>query len=128
MLALLLLPILSRAKTTDSFPRLTIVASEVHFFIDPKKKFPEVEKENILDALNDTSTPTMSTRYFVTKRTPPCVDRCSGKLTETDVVFNVFFTRALAERLPAGTPLDVDVVNPGLTESQVPSISCPSKL
>ncbi len=120
LIALLLLPILARSKSTESSPRLTIVASEVHYFITTKKKFPEVKKEKILEALNDKKAADMSTRYFVSKRESDMHSPTLLVVTSL-AVFNVFFVRALAEHLPQDSLLVVDAVNPGWCKSQVSS-------
>ncbi|KZS97484.1 NAD(P)-binding protein [Sistotremastrum niveocremeum HHB9708] len=97
LLALLLLPTLN--KTPNS--RLTIVASEVHYFV---ARLTEADSPKILEKLSDKdhcTTSVMSVRYNVSK------------------LLNVFFTRGLAERLPLGTNVTVDVVNPGLCHSEL---------
>ncbi len=68
LIALLLLPIMTRSKATDSSPRLTVVSSGLHHKITSKKGFPEASSTNIFEALNDQKTANMSTRYDLTKR------------------------------------------------------------
>ncbi|KZS97483.1 NAD(P)-binding protein [Sistotremastrum niveocremeum HHB9708] len=97
LLALLLFPILS--KTPDS--RLTFVGSGAHFVV---QRLEEADSPKILEKLNDEEYCTeevMKGRYPISK------------------LLNLFFTRALAERLPLGTSVTVDVANPGLCHSQL---------
>ncbi|KZS97482.1 NAD(P)-binding protein [Sistotremastrum niveocremeum HHB9708] len=97
LLSLLLLPYLS--KTPNS--RVTIVTSEVHFFVS---RLIEADSPKILDRLNEkeySTSKVMAERYNVSK------------------LLNVFYGRALAERLPAGTSISVDLVTPGICHSKI---------
>src|ERR1700761_6965661 len=68
LLALLLIPTMMKTPASPPFPRVTIVASEVHFFV---KRVAAADKEHILNTLNDKTycTPAvMGERYNVSKR------------------------------------------------------------
>ncbi|KZS97487.1 NAD(P)-binding protein [Sistotremastrum niveocremeum HHB9708] len=95
-LGLLLLPWLSRTES-----RVVVVSSELHYMV---KSIKEADSPNIIDKLSDEkycTSSVMRERYHVTK------------------AFNVFFVKALAERLPADTKITVDAVNPGLCHSKL---------
>ena len=64
LLAFLMVPKLRQtAKTFNTKPHLTIVASDVHFIT----KFPERRAEDIFDALNDKASANLGNRYGATK-------------------------------------------------------------
>jgi NAD(P)-dependent dehydrogenase (short-subunit alcohol dehydrogenase family) len=62
MLALLLLPYMTSAP---GFPRISIVSSEVHFWL---KDLNEAKSRQVLKDLNNKETTKMLQRYHVTKR------------------------------------------------------------
>jgi hypothetical protein len=65
LLGLLLLPKLASTPHTPDFsPRLTIVSSEVHYWV---KRLEEAGQKHILNALNDPKKAKMLERYNVTK-------------------------------------------------------------
>ncbi|KZT34062.1 short-chain dehydrogenase [Sistotremastrum suecicum HHB10207 ss-3] len=97
LLALLLLPSLSKATNA----RITIVSCDAHYAIS---RLPEADSPKIIEKLNEKNTGSrreISTKYRISK------------------LLNVFFTRALAEHLPAGSSITVDSVNPGLCHSEL---------
>lgn len=102
MLALLLLPtMLETARRYHVMPRVVVVSSSVHYWLDPWDK-KTLESPNVLKALSETKDFTPLRRYYESK------------------LFNVFFTRALNERLrPTHPTLIVNSVNPGLAESSL---------
>ncbi len=53
---------------------------------------------------------------------------CTHQQEILPAVFNIFFTRALVERLPRDTSLGVDAVNPGLCHSQVTIFRVPQHI
>lgn len=120
LLALLLLPVLA---ATPSHPRITIVSSEVHYWL---KRLNEADSDHILNKLNDPKTADMGKRYHVTKRKSSFT--VTVKLINSNgfTVFNVFFTRALADRLKPEVPVIVNSINPGLCVSEVRIICIPS--
>ncbi|KAJ7367136.1 hypothetical protein DFH08DRAFT_185925 [Mycena albidolilacea] len=90
-----------RRKILDA-PRLVVVASEVHFFIEIEKEV--YRNPDILKTLSSAeySTPsTMPSRYTLTK------------------LLNVFFVRTLNARLPPSTPVIINMVNPGFCQSEL---------
>ncbi|KFH71559.1 hypothetical protein MVEG_01857 [Podila verticillata NRRL 6337] len=105
LLTLLLLPVMRKtASLNDStYPRIVIVASEVHHWT----QFPERDTPSIVKTMDDpTNTSSLKDRYYVTK------------------LMNVLFTRSLARHLQeSGHPEDhnitVLVVNPGLVSSEL---------
>ncbi|KAF9274465.1 hypothetical protein BGZ68_000654, partial [Mortierella alpina] len=103
LLTLLLLPVIRMtASTNDStYPRIVIVASEVHHWT----QFSEKDAPSIVKAMDDATAPTKD-RYEVTK------------------LMNVLFTRSLARHLrdssrPEDQKITVQVINPGLVASEL---------
>jgi len=97
LLAILMLPFLSKSNVTNPGPRIVIVASSTHFQIP---SLVEAQKEHVIGALNDPSLANMHQRYDETK------------------LLNVFLTRAMAQHLSANDVV-VDSVNPGLCHSEL---------
>jgi len=100
LLSLLLTPYLSSA-TKDietGSPRIIIVSSDVHYFID---RLHEADSEDILGAMNDPETADMNTRYYASK------------------LLNVFFVRAFASRLMGCSPITICAVNPGFCKTHL---------
>jgi len=95
-LAILLLPLLLRTASMGATPRLVFVSSASHHSSPPLTS--STSDQGILDWLNDPSKP-MQSRYPVSK------------------LLNLFFARELAARLPEGTPLVINAVNPGFCVS-----------
>ncbi|KAJ7799135.1 hypothetical protein B0H14DRAFT_2388227 [Mycena olivaceomarginata] len=104
LLALLLLPaMIKTAHQYSTTPRLVVVSSGAHYWLNINKNLyedPEVLKtlgsaEYCADPKN------MQGRYPLTK------------------LFNIFFIRALNSRLPPSTPLIVNTVNPGYCYSEL---------
>jgi len=103
-LSLLLLPRMNEAALKGSpHPRLVIVSSEAHFFID---KLPErlVSTPNILETLNSKDYPT---NWFF------------GDRYNESKLFNIFFVQALASRLSPSSPIIVNCVHPGFCKSEL---------
>ncbi|KAH8116173.1 hypothetical protein DFH11DRAFT_1725674 [Phellopilus nigrolimitatus] len=102
LLALLMLPYLSKTPANGPAPRLTIVASDVHYFT---KLYPdELSSPKILEKLSDSNhckTSVMRRRYLVSK------------------LLNVFFMRSLSKRIPEISPVTVNAVNPGYCRSSL---------
>ncbi|KAL8834892.1 MAG: hypothetical protein Q9176_007257 [Flavoplaca citrina] len=102
LLALLLLPKLREsAREYGTRPRLTVVASEVHFFT----QFPEKESEDVFGELSRRDTATMGERY------------------ETSKLLQIFYLRALAAHTSTSTnnhnnAIILNIVNPGLCHSE----------
>ncbi|KAL8878344.1 MAG: hypothetical protein Q9198_003824, partial [Flavoplaca austrocitrina] len=104
LLALLLLPKLREsAREYGTRPRLTVVASEVHFFT----QFPEKDSEDIFGALSGRDTARMDERY------------------ETSKLLQIFYLRALAAHTSHPTTnnnhnntIMLNIVNPGLCHSE----------
>ncbi|KAF9320172.1 hypothetical protein BG003_006981 [Podila horticola] len=86
-----------------TYPRIIIVASEVHHWT----QFPEKDAPSIVKAMDDaTNTSSLKDRYQVTK------------------LLNVLFTRSLAAHLqesshPEDRKITVQVINPGLVSSEL---------
>ncbi|KAF7345429.1 hypothetical protein MVEN_01560900 [Mycena venus] len=103
LLALLLLPtMIKTAQQHSTLPRIVVVSSEVHYWVDIEKKV--CENTDILKTLGSSeycTTKVMMSRYMLTK------------------LLNVFFVRALNARLPKSTPLIVNTVNPGYCYSEL---------
>ncbi|KAJ7483178.1 hypothetical protein FB451DRAFT_1338105 [Mycena latifolia] len=103
LLALRLLPVMVRtAKQHDTLPRIVVVSSEVHHWTTLTKSL--CESTEILKTVSSKEycTPAaLEDRYLLTK------------------LLNVFFVRALNERLPSTTPLIVNAVNPGYCYSDL---------
>ncbi|KAF7345408.1 WW domain-containing oxidoreductase [Mycena venus] len=101
--ALLLLPAMIRtAEQYSTFPRLVIVASEVHYWVKIEKQV--YENPDILKTLGSSEYCTnkvMQSRYMLTK------------------LLTVFFVRALNARLPPSTAVIIDMVNPGFCHSEL---------
>jgi len=95
MLALLLLPYMA---STPGSPRISVVSSEVHYWVNDLK---EAEASHILNKLNDEKTANMAQRYNVSK------------------LFNVFFTRSLVKKMKISIPVTINVVNPGLCDTSL---------
>ncbi|KAJ7132355.1 hypothetical protein C8R44DRAFT_698819 [Mycena epipterygia] len=103
LVALLLLPaMIKTAQDHSTSPRIVVVSSEVHYWVDIEKAV--CENPGILKTLGSSEycTPKiMENRYPVTK------------------LLNVLFVRALNARLPPSTLLTVDTVNPGYCYSEL---------
>ncbi|KAF9345538.1 hypothetical protein BGX26_003017 [Mortierella sp. AD094] len=105
LLTLLLLPVIrATASLNDvTYPRIVIVASEVHHWT----QFREKDTLSIVKTMNDaTNTASLKDRYQVTK------------------LMNVLFTRSLARHLqesshPEDHKISVQVINPGLVWSEL---------
>jgi len=101
LLSLLLLPRLKEAATKGSaHPRLVIVSSEGHHFVNIPERV--VSTPNILEAMNREDyckSRGMLTRYFESK------------------LMNVFVVHAIASRLPTTSPIIVNAVHPGYCKS-----------
>ncbi|KAL9610006.1 MAG: hypothetical protein Q9204_009112 [Flavoplaca sp. TL-2023a] len=104
LLAWLLLPKLREsAREYGTRPRLTVVASEVHFFT----QFPEKDSEDVFEALSRRDTARMGERY------------------ETSKLLQIFYLRALAAHTCTPTndnhnnAIILNLVNPGLCHSDV---------
>jgi len=95
LLALLLLPVMA---STPGSPRITIVSSEVHYFV---KRLEEADESHVLNTLNDEKSAKMGQRYHVSK------------------LLNVFFVRSLAKRMKPVVPVAVNAVNPGLCDTSL---------
>ncbi|TFK31455.1 hypothetical protein BDQ12DRAFT_694120 [Crucibulum laeve] len=102
LLAILLLPrMIQTAKAHSTNPRLVVVASEVHFFTTLQPAV--VNSTNPLKTFGSKeycTTSVLGSRYFDTK------------------LMNVFFTRALSDRL-GKSPVIVNCVNPGFCRSEL---------
>ncbi|KAJ7733420.1 hypothetical protein DFH07DRAFT_928832 [Mycena maculata] len=104
LLALLLLPsMIKTSREHATLPRLVVVSSGAHYWIEIEK--PVVENPEIVKTVGSaeycTSGTAMRNRYVLTK------------------LFNVFFVRALNARLPSSTPLIVNTVSPGYCYSEL---------
>ncbi|KZT62033.1 NAD(P)-binding protein [Calocera cornea HHB12733] len=102
LLALRLLPFLLAADANPPTPRVVVLSSGVHHWVPDVK---EVEAASMLRKLNDREY--CEKEGLVQRRYP---------LTK---LFNVFFTRELASRLPASTPLTINALNPGFCRSSL---------
>jgi len=102
LLALRLLPFLSKAERDPPTPRLVITNSGLHHQFE---NVPEGEAANVLLRLSSKEyceqEGKMANRYPLTK------------------LFNVLFTVALASHLPTSAALEVNTVNPGFCKSQL---------
>ncbi|KAJ7731222.1 hypothetical protein B0H16DRAFT_1329416 [Mycena metata] len=103
LVALRLLPaMIKTAHEHSTVPRLVVVSSETHHWVEIEKGV--YENPQILKTLGSSQYCTkkaMRSRYMLTK------------------LLNIFFVRALNNRIPASTPLIVDTVNPGLCHSEL---------
>ncbi|KAJ6618970.1 hypothetical protein B0H10DRAFT_2164030 [Mycena sp. CBHHK59/15] len=103
LVALLLLPLMiETAQEHSTLPRIVIVSSGTHYWVDIEKSVcenPEVLKT--LGSSEYCTAKNMGYRYPLTK------------------LLNVFFVRALNVRLPPATPLIVDAVCPGYCFSEL---------
>ncbi|KAJ7893281.1 hypothetical protein B0H13DRAFT_2037540 [Mycena leptocephala] len=103
LIALLLLPsMLKTAREHSTLPRLVVVSSEVHYWAAIDKSV--AENADMLKTMGSAEycTPTkMASSYVLTK------------------LLNLLLTRALNARLPPGTPLIINTVNPGLCRSEL---------
>ncbi|KAG0380314.1 hypothetical protein BGX24_009120 [Mortierella sp. AD032] len=105
LLTLLLLPVIRMTATLNdsTYPRIIIVASEVHLWT----QFSEKDTPSIVATMNDpTNIASIKDRYQVTK------------------LMNVLFTRSLAHHLqesshPEDRKITVQVINPGLVSSEL---------
>jgi len=98
LLTLLFLPMMA---SSPGAPRITIVSSDMHYWVN---ELPEAQSSNMLDALNDPTGLTTSNiidRYKITK------------------LFNVLFARALAARSKPNLSVSFDSVNPGFSYSSI---------
>ncbi|KAK9760825.1 hypothetical protein K7432_014758 [Basidiobolus ranarum] len=103
LLTLLLLPVIRRTASMDdlTYPRIVIVASEVHHWT----QFSAKDTPSIVKTMDDATAPTKD-RYQDTK------------------LMNVLFTRSLARHLqesghPEDRKITVNVINPGLVSSEL---------
>ncbi|KAJ7770638.1 hypothetical protein B0H16DRAFT_1410926 [Mycena metata] len=103
LLALRLLPtMIKTAHKHSTVPRLVVVSSDNHHWIEKEKSVSE--NPQILKTLGSSGYCTkkvMESRYPLTK------------------LLNVFFVRALNDRIPVSTPVVVDTVNPGFCHSEL---------
>ncbi|KAJ7857525.1 hypothetical protein B0H13DRAFT_2077458 [Mycena leptocephala] len=94
LVALLLLPsMLKTAREHSTLPRLVVVSSEVHYWAAIDKSVTE----------NPDMLKTMGSAEYCTP----------------NVLLNLLLTRALEARLPPGTPLIINTVNPGRCRSEI---------
>ena len=127
LLALLLLPQMIRtSKEYETTPRIVVVSSEMHFWVSVEKDL--LESPNIVEIIGSkeycTKSGMMGTqRYSLTKRQylsslRSCILPC---LSLEILVINVFFVRALSERLPMDSPQTpiVNAVTPGYCYSEL---------
>ncbi|KAG2112708.1 uncharacterized protein F5147DRAFT_632379 [Suillus discolor] len=103
LLSLLLIPRLIAAGKKSSTPsRIVIVSSEFHYWITPAKEVQASSKPLKTLSSQEWCIPEhMKSRYHESK------------------LLNVFFVRALTDRLQSITPLSVVAVNPGFCHSQL---------
>ncbi|KAF7345418.1 WW domain-containing oxidoreductase [Mycena venus] len=103
LLALLLLPaMIKTAEQHSTAPRLVVVSSDLHYVVKLNKNIsadPDILKT--LGSAKYCTKKNMEDRYQLTK------------------LFNVFFVRALNDRIPPSTPLVVNAVNPGYCYSEL---------
>jgi retinol dehydrogenase-12 len=102
-------------------PRIIIVTSETHYWF--KFTPEELASSSILEKLNDAehcrSTPTMSSRYYISKCTYFYAYNLSAEIiTGCVAVINVLFTRELASRISHESAI-VNCVNPGMCHSSL---------
>ena len=124
LLALLLTPNLSlAAKGNSTMSRLVIVSSSTHYWSTISN---ELSERGILETLNDESycTPALMRvmRYAETKREyhrSTLSTTLSLMSYNPVIVLNVLFTRALAEHLPATSPIVPTAVCPGFCVSEL---------
>jgi len=103
LLALLLLPVMVKtAEQHSTLPRLVVVSSGVHYWIEIEKHV--YENPDIIKTLG-------SSEY--------CTDKIMGSRYLLTKLLNVFFVRALNARIPSSTPLIVDAVDPGYCYSEL---------
>ncbi|KAF7335675.1 WW domain-containing oxidoreductase [Mycena venus] len=111
------------AEKYSTLPRLVIVSNEVHYWVEIEKSVCE----------NPDMFRTFGRSEYCTKKehglaihaheayafqnlpafSPPLTEFALG------IVLNVFFARALNDRLPPSTPLIVNTVNPGLCKTEI---------
>jgi len=101
LLAILLLPSMLKSTSSSPFPRLVVVTSEMHYMANLRD---EAKKDHIINTLNDSK---------------HCTPKIMGQRYPVSKLLNVYFTKALASKLPTSTPLTVDCVNPGLCHSEL---------
>ncbi|KAJ7139182.1 short-chain dehydrogenase [Mycena epipterygia] len=104
LLALLLLPsMVKTAQAHSTYPRIVVVSSGAHHWVDVEKSLAEDPAMlQTLSSVEYCSNPKrFESRYPLTK------------------LFNVFFVRALNARLPPPTPVVVDAVCPGYCYSEL---------
>ncbi|KAJ7156907.1 hypothetical protein C8R43DRAFT_1183379 [Mycena crocata] len=103
LLALLLLPAMIRtAQQHSTVPRLVVVSSEVHYWVEIEKSVCDDSAPLKVLGSHEYCTPkVMESRYLLTK------------------LLNVFFVRGLNARLPSSTPVVVNTVNPGYCLSEL---------
>ncbi|KAJ7302935.1 hypothetical protein DFH08DRAFT_57252 [Mycena albidolilacea] len=103
LVSFLLLPaMIKTAQQHATLPRIVVVSSEVHYWVEIEKRV--YENPDIIKTLGSSEYCTnsiMQSRYMLTK------------------LLNVFFVRALNARLGASTPLVVNAVNPGYCYSEL---------
>ncbi|KAI5828740.1 NAD(P)-binding protein [Schizophyllum commune Tattone D] len=111
ILALLLLPLMVRtSRERHTIPRTVIVTSSMHYYVPPYGDDIFLQPE-LLKAISDLPEYDPMARY------------CESKL------FNVFFIRALAERLRSTHPtVIVNSVNPGLATTTLTRDAKPSDM
>ncbi|KAJ3528349.1 hypothetical protein NMY22_g9456 [Coprinellus aureogranulatus] len=102
LLCFLLAPrLVETAREHGSRPRVTIVSSEVHYWVTFPEKTWEVESAfQYLNSMEHCTPKRMGNRYFETK------------------LLNIFFTRSFADLLKK-TPVIFNTVNPGFCISEI---------
>ncbi len=100
LLALLLLPKLKdTAAKFNTRPTLSVVVSDVHYFVDFNERSAP---EGIFNHLNDKSAANMAERYPTSK------------------LIEVFLVREMAAQRPADSyPVTINMLNPGLCKSEL---------
>jgi retinol dehydrogenase 12 len=123
LLTLRLLPNLSKAaKQHNSRSRIAVVSSEVHFIAQFNEKL--LSHPEILKTLSDKEycTPEVMASRYPDSKCGSC-SSCTYILHLDDtvhpLVLNVFFTRALADRLPPSSFIVPACVNPGYCYSEL---------
>ncbi|KAJ6580899.1 short-chain dehydrogenase [Mycena capillaripes] len=103
LLALLLLPtMIKTAQQHSTTPRLVVVSSGVHYWVEMEKGI--LENPDMLKTLG-------SAEY--------CTDKKMGERYLLTKLLNVFFVRALNAHLPPSTPVIVNAVDPGYCYSEL---------
>ncbi|KAF7309208.1 hypothetical protein MKEN_01123500 [Mycena kentingensis (nom. inval.)] len=123
LVILRLLPaMIKTAKEHMTTPRIVVVASEVHYWVDIEKKV--LDSGNILKTLGSEEY-CRNTKYVYFLLLLPEIDVRSPPLrvqiTHTHAVLNIFFVRALNAHLPASTSIIINAVNPGFCTSELRS-------